>query len=55
MIELLIIYSLSNSAQVLSAFTKKKMQGVKREGGFNSSQPHDSAKSIRCSLKVRLR
>ena len=41
--------------QVLSAFTKKKVQGVKAQGGFNSGDATDAAKSIRCSLKVRVR
>ena len=38
-------------AKVLSAFTKRKVQGIK-SGGFNASSADDRAKSIRCSLKA---
>ena len=36
---------------MLSAFTKKKVQGIK-QGGFNGDSKDDRTKSIRCSLKA---
>ena len=38
-------------AKVISAFTKKKVVGIK-SGGFNADKPEDRMKSIRCSLKA---
>ena len=41
----------SVTAKVLSAFTKRKVSGIK-SGGFNAEVKDDRAKSIRCSLKA---
>lgn len=38
-------------AKVLSAFSKKKVMGIK-SGGFNAESKDDRTKSIRCSLKA---
>ena len=38
-------------AKVVSAFAKRKVQGIK-SGGFNADSKEDRNKSIRCSLKA---
>jgi len=38
-------------AKVISAFTKRKVQGIKA-GGFNATSSEDRSKSMRCSLKA---
>ena len=36
---------------MISAFTKRKVQGIKA-GGFNADSGEDRSKSMRCSLKA---